>query len=249
MKIIPIPDLHGSAEWKRLDFTQDALFAFLGDYVDSLVIGRQDIVRNLQEVIALKLQYPDKVALLIGNHDIQYRYLDEWMLRCSGFDERSMLILNNIFTENWHLFEYAVQHENAIFTHAGITTYWYDDFKKRSNEIWRHIDINELNIAEQLNAVKNTRFERILWNVCPTRIPGGGRGSIGKHHDGGPLWCDKSVLIHSPLPGYNQVVGHTGVDDIEIYETAASDKIYFTDALWGGKRVGYNDWLTLNFKE
>ena len=45
---------------------------FLGDYVDSFTISNIASYENLKDIIRLKKRDPNKVVLLLGNHDIQY---------------------------------------------------------------------------------------------------------------------------------------------------------------------------------
>jgi hypothetical protein len=46
------------------------------------------IDRNLQDIIALKKACPEKVLLLLGNHDVQYMFYPHF--RSSGFRDRQI---------------------------------------------------------------------------------------------------------------------------------------------------------------
>jgi predicted MPP superfamily phosphohydrolase len=71
MRIIAIGDLHGKDCWLTIDPDKYDKIIFVGDYVDASDISREKIVENLEQVIAFKLKHPEKVELLLGNHDIQ----------------------------------------------------------------------------------------------------------------------------------------------------------------------------------
>ena len=58
--------------WKEMPYTQYDQIVFVGDYVDSFDISNVRILDNLKKILFFKKALPDKVVLLIGNHDIQY---------------------------------------------------------------------------------------------------------------------------------------------------------------------------------
>ena len=70
-----IPDVHGRSFWRRAvqDAPEDGTVIFLGDYLDPYPweeITPGDATRMLQEIIALKMARPDRVVLILGNHDM-----------------------------------------------------------------------------------------------------------------------------------------------------------------------------------
>ena len=70
--ILSIGDTHGRGI--ALQIAKDNIhkvdkIVFIGDYVDSFDISPVIILHNLKEIIEFKKQYPDKVVLLLGNHD------------------------------------------------------------------------------------------------------------------------------------------------------------------------------------
>ena len=76
-KILFIGDVHGRDGW--IDIANEALrnfrhVVFLGDYVDSFHLRPVIIKHNLEAIIGFKIQNPDKVTLLLGNHDWAYIY-------------------------------------------------------------------------------------------------------------------------------------------------------------------------------
>ncbi len=66
---------------------------------------------------------------------------------------------------------------------------------------------------------------------------------------GGPLWCDKSELVSSPLLGLNQVVGHTKQHFISRIHTFDGNKHYEDTSVTFIDVLGYrHQFLTLEIK-
>lgn len=64
------------------------------------------------------------VVLLLGNHDLHY-FCDE---ACVGtrFDMEIAADASKLFLGNIHLFQYAFQDGECLFTHAGVSQLWFD---------------------------------------------------------------------------------------------------------------------------
>ena len=79
-KYLIIPDVHGRSFWKKsvydyLENHPEVKIIFLGDYLDPYQyegIYPDDAIPVFEEIISLKKQYPDRIILLIGNHDLHY---------------------------------------------------------------------------------------------------------------------------------------------------------------------------------
>ncbi len=198
-KIITVSDIHGQDTWKQLDPTPADKIIFIGDYVDSYTAPNQTIYQNLTEIIALKQQYPHKVELLLGNHDIQYLYFPDF--GCSGFRPEAQPDLTALFRKHRKLFTIAWQLDNYLFTHAGLTGRWWGWVNKNSATFrqWANLPL-----AEQLNNLNETSERWKLFTVGKVR---------GGFQFGGPLWADDSETLLDPLPGYHQLVGHTPQPD------------------------------------
>lgn len=198
MKIIAIGDLHGKNFWKTINPQSYDKIVFLGDYVDAFNIKDEDILVNLMEIILFKNTYPDKVILLIGNHDAQYMYSE---FRCSGFRLSMFLTLKQLFFENYDLFQIAFQigepyeNDQYLFTHAGICSYWYKKYKHLLEKY------QNFPLADALNGMFNNSTTRALFAEVGTS-----RG--GWNHVGSPLWADMFEIDHTYLKGYHQIVGH-----------------------------------------
>lgn len=216
MKIIVIGDVHGKNCWKDIIPSNYDKIIFLGDYLDSFTISKSDQISNFFDILSFKKDFPDKVVLLLGNHDMHY--VDS-KYKCSGFDMMLYMTLNLYFHSEKHLFQVAYQVRTKkrpiIFTHAGITRGWYTihapifkDLRMGLIRVYGKSKASSVTLASVLNAVYDSRHRDIL-NDC---------GSIreGLNDYSGPMWADvRETNIESySLSGYDQIVGHTHVKEI-----------------------------------
>lgn len=76
-KILIVSDVHGRKFWhkaKEMINNVDKV-VFLGDYLDPYSyegVSRLDAIKEFREIIKFKEDNPDKVILLLGNHDCAY---------------------------------------------------------------------------------------------------------------------------------------------------------------------------------
>lgn len=205
MKIISIGDIHGRNYWKIIDINKIDLIVFVGDYVDSFFYTDQEILANLLDIIQLKKDYPDKVILILGNHDIQYYFLNEGF-GCSGFRPTMGASLKHVFNENRELFQAAHQIGNTIWSHAGISNGWFEYNRLIIEEVAAKFETKDL--ADTLNHMlrMNYRYNGVLHQV--------GRTRSGYYPYGGITWADRSETRENYLNGYHQIVGHTPIEFI-----------------------------------
>ena len=217
MRVMFLGDIHGHQNrWKKFIheyFDKVDLVVFTGDYVDDYVLPNHIIIENLEEIIQFKKDFPDKVILLLGNHDNQYLYINDRNYLCSGYRPEIEYDIHDILYSNKNLLQNAWQYNNVIATHAGIQDNWFKQVFS-GNEL--------LNIADQLNNPENRGQLYALSQVGWMR--GGFRGDIG-----GIFWCDRDEL-KKPLKNYIQVVGHTPVKEIKHYK-AYEGEVYFIDCM------------------
>jgi hypothetical protein len=202
MKTVSIGDTHGTAVADivlKIINEQDK-FIFAGDYVDSIDVDNFSMKKNLKDIIDLKIAYPDKIVLLLGNHDIHYFLGSDYY--SSGYRPEMRKDFHEIFHLNSSLFRLAYLEKDYLWTHAGINSWWYENrFRKFAGEYPEASDI-----AELLNLAFEKRYPA-LFDVGYIRK--------GRYETGGPLWCDKSELAEYPFEGINQIVGHNRVKQIQ----------------------------------
>lgn len=218
MNIITIPDLHGKNNWKHFNIEDYDKVVFLGDYVDSKEeVSDKKEIENLEEIIEFKLKHPDKVVLLLGNHDIHYLYYP--LYRASSFNERIQNVLTALFKSHKDLFAYAFQMGNHLWTHAGVSNAWFRSHISVFEKLTKKDTRSE--IASILNEME-LHYLDALASSSPTR---GGSAPYG-----GILWADKSETVKDYLPLMHQYVGHSRVPAIERIGDEMSS-IYYLDCL------------------
>lgn len=218
IKYLIIPDVHGRDFWRRpVDETlkdTDAHIVFLGDYHDPYPKDfdynedyLQISVDRFKEILELKKQYPNRVTLLIGNHDCGYAIGDDICnSRMDGWHRRE---LERIFEENRERFQIAAECDIAgrhfVFSHAGILKGWVES-------VWGTGECSEptFNVVDQLNqawredqyGVLNALGDYDSW-----------RG-WGGYQYGSPVWSDiRSWIKVTPEETYGfNIVGHTQLE-------------------------------------
>jgi hypothetical protein len=199
--ILIVPDVHGRDFWlPALDFQGEVIF--LGDYVDPYPqenITDGDAYQGLLKIVNFKQQNPDRVTLLIGNHEMHYynegfmagRFSDEY------YPKYHDILMGETTKE---LFQLCKQVDHFLFIHAGVTKGWYDlhyqDFQNLGSSL-----------EEQLNAVFFEKM-RIFHEAS------GYRG--GWNEAGSPLWADIREFGDETehfAPNIIQIIGHTQIQE------------------------------------
>lgn len=205
--IIIIPDIHGRDFWRWTvsHCKEEDSVIFLGDYLDPYEnewIYWSDAYQGLLDIIALKREHPEKVVLLLGNHDLHYLYPS---LRGSRYNEYQAEKIRKTFVDNMDCFQMAAECETAgrryLFTHAGVNKVWAE----------KHVDL--FGPADQVTAETFNRlmlkeaFVEALGEVSTLRW--------GKDRAGSMVWADVEEFEWSGarIPNMIQVFGHTLQDN------------------------------------
>jgi hypothetical protein len=252
-KIITIGDLHGNNIWKQMGDINELLnsdniipkydyYIFVGDYCDSFDKTTDEILDNLNDIIKIKLLYPDNVILLWGNHEMFYLLDLPWGKSnkhyCSGNRSEIHYFLYEFFNKHYNLFQFSFQYKNYLWTHAGVHCGWYMKFKKEFDILVKKWDLNlseTLNLSEKLNIAFDKKLD-CIFDVGHRR---GGFKNVG-----GPLWLDKELMYKKPLNNYHQIVGHTHIKDIRKFEINNNTSVTFIDVLNDNNK----SFLLLNIK-
>ena len=202
VKTLVVGDLHLKEELAlpRVDAAVEALgierVVLCGDYVDewcSSTLTTHDALDYLTIWVKTQRRRGLTVDLVLGNHDAQY------LLREPGPGTQTELydVVANVLAELD--VRAAATVGSSLVTHAGVTRAWAE----------AHLDPAESfevdDLCRQLNALLdsgNERDLRILTQAGPAR---------GGTELPSPLWAD-------PLPGVNQIVGHTPVESVELFQ-------------------------------
>lgn len=235
MHFLSCGDVHGRNYWKTIDPAKYDKIIFVGDYLDSFNVSNSDILSNLFDLIEFKKTHPDKVVLLLGNHDLWYWFGGIPSHRCSGVRPDMLWDVADLFIRNRKLFQVAYQYENYIWSHAGIHIGWYKNF------IENKIEPGDINLADTINRLFEINYKP-LFNVSWLR------GGVSR--EGGIFWADKRETCRKPLPGYHQIVGHSPVSDIKTitvkYKKRPHASITYVDCLH--KVDAIKNWQEFNFK-
>ena len=202
------------------EFTEKYGFK-LDDYTqenwDKIYKLLDDTVAMFEEIIELKRQHPDRITLLVGNHDCGYAVGAKI---CEvRRDKRNANKICKLFEDNWELFKLAdearIADKHFIFSHAGINkTYAERCFG----------DVNEDNVVSLFNEAwleNNWGIMDSLGRYSDFRGWGGGDyGSI--------VWADAREWfqeqymsdVKNEAYGY-AVVGHTHLSEPHFEENMA----------------------------
>jgi len=225
MEIVCVGDIHGRDGW--IDIVgehNNSNFIFLGDYVDPYsneFIETDEAVENLEMLIDFKKNFHNKVSLLIGNHDAQYLFYPNFRTGALA-NEKHLSEILSLFRENKGLFQFAIQKDNYLFTHAGISNGWFNEYRRLFEYFGLNPDMS--NLAMIINKIgRDPKWREIFGDVSSYR---GGRDKFGSL-----IWADRMEVYQDYLTGFHQICGHNKIYDIiKIGDNTSS--ITFCDCLW-----------------
>ena len=194
MRLIALGDTHGRDDWKVIVAKEEFdKVVFIGDYFDTHEgITAVQQIGNFKDIIAYKRAEPEKVVLLIGNHD--FHYLPTSKHRYSGFQELHRVDIQELLVDALKddLMQMCYKEEQTLFTHAGITKTWF-----KAN------DLNESEVSLSINELfkhKPNSFEFTY---------GMSADATGDDISQTPIWVRPRSLYEDGLDDVVQVVGHT----------------------------------------
>ena len=223
---------------------------FLGDYVDEWNTVSEASYNILTDLIEYKKANPDKVILLLGNHD-----LSEWepdLFECSGFNNYTHYLVKDLYTDNVELFKVAHHENDLLFSHAGFTTGWVRDLEFLPISVKKPKTAKEFDDLMIKTLLKKTydKEAKYIWSALGTAGP-----ARGGWHSPSPMWADYSELIANPVPKITQIVGHTPQREIVKHAfkngDGTSNYLYFCDThskYPDGTPYGNGDLLSINLK-
>lgn len=170
----------------------------LGDVFDDYNDTPDEITKAAEWFV--KFVNKPNCKLLASNHDLPYRYPDEWRLRCSGFTDWKSKIINKIVSrEDWDKCKfYHVLDNTFLLSHAGIhNKYIPNDIAKLTKDRPRFFS----ELSNYLDAEIKKRPNSWVY------LAGWSRGGHPTE-PGGLTWCDfNDEFVYTP--GLHQIVGHT----------------------------------------
>ncbi|MDR0537775.1 MAG: metallophosphoesterase [Tannerellaceae bacterium] len=213
-EILIVPDVHGRTFWEpALDFEGEVIF--LGDYTDPYPkenISMADACNEMLRIVDFKRRNPERVTLLIGNHELHYYDMD---YRCSRFSFKYYDKIHELLTgeETAGMFQISRLVGQYLFVHAGVLNGWYEAHREELNAHPGKID-------EQLNALFNSNqesyFEISLF-----------RG--GFHSYGSPIWADKYEFLNERTVFNEELIQIVGHSQLQSEEPLKHRQIWITD--------------------
>lgn len=130
MKILAVGDLHTKTwiidEVERVIDSYDAVI-FVGDYADNWNTGPGHTMAVWRCLKIFADAYPDKVGVVLGNHDYSYLY-PAIAGQSSGFNNITYTLINspeNKKIKSWLLsLPIVIELDGVTFSHAGVTENW-----------------------------------------------------------------------------------------------------------------------------
>ena len=203
----------------------ESQIVFLGDYLDPYWDERIlpcDASEELEEILLFKEQYPERVTLLLGNHDLHY--LDSRIGGCR-YDFANASRNKALIWSNLALFDIGCAFEGEagdcadagagcspsrvgsgprqyLLTHAGVLCEWWTDYYGLETEP------TAFDIARKLNVKLHDAMgqKMLLSSLCDVSPCRGGRAPYGS-----PVWADinEQRTDAFEFDGIYQIFGHT----------------------------------------
>lgn len=218
MKTIIISDLHNRVYWIEDTLSSPLLrpydrVIFLGDYFDDFGDTSEDALRSA-EWLKKSLYKPNRIHLY-GTHDLWYRFPYNPYIAASGNTVEKEKVIGSILGErDWNLLRLYHFEQNFLMTHAGVHTYLISEYVYRNKNIFSEYIIDQslhLDTQNIVNKIIDSATKDALINISkghtnPWLMAGFSRG--GLQPVGGIVWLDWNDEFE-PVPGLNQIVGHT----------------------------------------
>ncbi len=232
-KILVLGDIHGRENWKQIvQANAWETCIFLGDYFDPYESNTlTQMYENFREILSFHESNPGRVILLLGNHDFHY-------MNGAGDDNYSRFSLdtfNKVGSELDELYktgvlQLAYQIEDVVFTHAGVTGWWY--WNKCLDGLTRGlVTVNDLE-KNNLPELTEEQVREVAQNINQSPLEKFRFSSIwdiyGESKTQSPIWIRATTLATHALKGIRQVVGHTQVRRVV---HLADEKIWLVDTL------------------
>lgn len=179
--ILIIPDTHGRKFWRKALEMIDEVdkVIFLGDYLDPYDVSEEEALKEFKEIVEFKLKYPDKVILLIGNHDYEYIWptlFSRTCRHCYSIEKEAQELFLKVDLS------LVYEEDKYLFSHAGVLKGW--------------LDFTNLTIENLTNN---------LYDPLVLKMASWLRSGVYRYPS--CVWCDVREF-KSELP-YYQIFGHT----------------------------------------
>lgn len=204
-----IPDVHGRTFWRSaIQKYPDLPTIFLGDYLDSYThydgILPSEAFWEFQKILQYKKDNPERVTLLLGNHDVHYFGA---CLNSSRKDLINQDKIATLFESNLSFFKLAefvkAEDKQFLFTHAGIIPEW----------IALHFTGIDLSDTAHLSKMLNDQLGNLdnFKDFVADALMDRSASRWGSAKYPSMVWADVEDHLYQkvPLPNVYQIFGHT----------------------------------------
>ena len=205
-----IPDVHGREFWRDpIKNYPDEEIIFLGDYLDPYSeeeITPEDAIKVFWDILELKKENPERVTLLLGNHDLMY-ISGPFRIKPSRHDWMHDSEIYKLFSDNLGSFSLVASRGDYVFSHAGVHPRWLE----------RH---PELKVGDDTIEILNQKLWDPLFMMSLSEYSWY-RGGDLDCSIGSPVWSDVREWVNNPpelKEGITQIFGHTQLKEGKIIE-------------------------------
>ena len=176
MRLLIIPDIHGRKFWREAianNIEKVDKVIFLGDYLDpyldeieenpdlmecSNFYDSQNLLIMLEDIISLKKSDPNKYILLTGNHTDSYIWSK--FHAATRTDYKNWEKYHKFFSENLEYFNFVWIENDVIFSHAGISEGWANEFLYHYMDYGAEVMLEKNSLVfETATILKDTRLK------------------------------------------------------------------------------------------
>ncbi len=238
MKILIIPDVHGSHEWEKIKSIPKSKYdkvVFLGDYFDSGIYDESkggwvqnnnwpDQGENFKNICDFVKEDPANRKSVFGNHDWSYISGSRDGSNCSGHQNSKIKEIRELLSSNYDILDVAEEFDGWVFSHAGFTKTWVDSYLKpelhNCLDKWPEEDNGKGLVWDESEfsiQFLNDFFHKLThWPGDPNFKIGidelldwhGYFSGSGNEKTQGPFWVRPESLLTDAYYP-NQIVGHT----------------------------------------
>lgn len=224
MKVLIIPDVHGTDNWKKAEELIEEVdkVVFLGDYFDNWENKWPEQGKNFEDICSFKRKNMEKVEVLLGNHDWSYISPTKYGSSVSGHQNEHAKEIHDLLVANRDIIKIASECDGWVFSHAGFSNCWVEQFKYNEHCISDKQTEDEYIVWDEsefgVDFLNNKFFNLSLiatdpacdLNFCELLDWNGTYDGFGNEVTQGPLWIRPDALGRDKFFP-NQVVGHTEI--------------------------------------
>ena len=208
MKVAVIGDIHGTTKFlecykniQKNDSDVEKIIV-LGDWFDPyVVIDFDTMIERYNEFVKI-WKSDDRIISILGNHDLAgYIISNDSTNRTLRFDKMRRQIREVIepnLSESYLTYKIG----DYMFSHAGVSQDWLNDIG----------EIAGCNYVEDIMNCKKGWTEDELTDICTFYLYDWSNNGDNVHQS--CVWIRPNSLYHCAIEGYNQVVGHTRLEEM-----------------------------------